>query len=142
LTVVNLATPLSAAALEESERAISACVRQFYGAARQDAVLGPLFAAAIQDWDAHIRTVADFWSRSLLRTERYNASPFAAHMNLPIEFGHFDRWLALFEAAAIATLPQELADKAVAKAHLMAASFKAGIFPFTDAQGRPSRQPG
>jgi hemoglobin len=63
-------------------------------------------------------------------------------MNLPIEFGHFDRWLALFEAAAIATLPQDLADKAVAKAHLMAASFRAGIFPFTDAQGRPSRQPG
>jgi hemoglobin len=140
--MVNLAVPLSAAVLDENERAISACIRQFYGAARQDRVLGPIFAAAIQDWETHIRVVADFWSRSLLRTDRYDRSPFAAHMNLPVEFAHFDRWLELFEAAAIATLPQDLADRAVAKAHLMAASFRAGIFPFTDAQGRPSRQPG
>jgi hemoglobin len=139
--VLNPTTPVTGAALDEGEKAIAACVQKFYATVRQDSLLGPFFTAKIGDWDAHLRTIENFWSRTLLRTERYAASPFAAHMNLPIEPAHFDRWLQLFEAAARETLPPDLAAEAVAKARLMAASFKAGIFPFVDAQGRPSRHP-
>jgi hemoglobin len=135
-------TLLSKAAIEEGERAISACVRQFYQSVRNDPLLSPVFAATIYDWDMHLRIIEDFWSRSLLGTDRYKASPFPAHMRLPVEPAHFDRWLELFRAAAVATLPEDLVKRAVAKANLMAESFQAGIFPFVDAQGRPSRRPG
>jgi hemoglobin len=128
--------------MDENEKAISTCVREFYAAARRDSVLGPLFEATIQDWDEHLRIIENFWSNALLGTGRYKGFPFPAHMNLPVELAHFERWLELFERSAQATLPADLASKAMAKAQHMSTSFKAGIFPFTDAQGRPSRLPG
>lgn len=125
----------------DQEEAIAACVRQFYGKAREDALLGPVFNAKVDDWDVHIRVVANFWSKALLGSNRYNGSPFVAHMNLPVEVEHFSRWLDLFEETAKATLPPDLAAKALAKAHHMAESFKAGIFPFVGPDGQPSRHP-
>jgi len=117
------------------------CVRAFYGEAQKDLVLGPIFAAVVHDWDVHYRIVANFWSRALLGTDRYSGHPFPLHINLPIEPEHFDRWLTLFAEATEAHLPPDLAEKAMAKARHMAESFKAGIFPFQDKQGRPSRVP-
>jgi len=126
----------------DPEAAIAACVRSFYDQARQDTLLGPVFNHMIRDWDSHLALVQNFWSRALLGTKRYDSSPFLSHANLPIEPEHFVRWLELFAATAKASLPPELAEKACAKANHMAESFKAGLFPFVDAQGRPSRQPG
>lgn len=138
-------TPLmpaaNAQASAEAEDAILNCVRNFYGEAQKDVLLGPIFAANVHDWPAHYQTVADFWSKMLLGTDRYSGLPFPLHMKLPVEPVHFDRWLTLFGEAAQRDLPPELAEKAKAKAAMMAASFKAGIFPFLDAQGRPSRVP-
>lgn len=125
----------------DPEAAIMACVRSFYGEAQQDPQLGPVFASVVHNWETHYQTVADFWSRALLGTNRYQGHPFPFHMKLPIEVHHFERWLALFAVAAEAHLPRDLAEKALAKARHMAESFKVGIFPFTDAQGRPSRLP-
>ncbi len=125
----------------DREQAIMSCVRSFYGKARQDPLLGPIFAASVHDWETHYRTVADFWSRALLGTDRYKGHPFPFHTKLPIEPQHFERWLALFGEATESRLPPDLAAAAMAKARHMAESFKAGIFPFTDAQGRPSRLP-
>lgn len=125
----------------DPEAAIMDCVRNFYSEAQQDAVLGPIFAAQVHDWEVHYRTVANFWSKVLLGTDRYSGHPFPLHVNLPVAPEHFDRWLSLFAKAAQTYLSPDLADKAKAKAAMMAESFKAGIFPFTDAQGRPSRQP-
>ncbi len=127
---------------EELEAAIAACVRAFYAKAREDVLLGPIFAAQVEDWDVHHRVVADFWSRALLGTDRYLGKPFVVHAHLPIELEHFDRWLALFEETARATLPGDLAAAAIAKAHHVASSFRAGMFPFVGADGRPARRPG
>jgi hemoglobin len=123
------------------EEAIAVCVRQFYAKAREDALLGPVFNAKVEDWDVHMRVIANFWSKALLGTDRYNGSPFVVHANLPVEVEHFSRWLALFEETAKTTMPPELAAKALAKAQHMAASFKAGIFPFVGSDGQPSRRP-
>ncbi len=127
---------------EEVEEAIKVCVREFYGKARQDPLLGPIFNSTVLDWDVHLRVIANFWSRTLLQTDRYSGSPFVHHMNLPIELEHFERWLSLFEETAEATLKPEYAAKAVAKARHMAESFKVGIFPFIDKNGQPARRPG
>lgn len=125
----------------EEEEAIQRLVREFYGKARKDPALGPIFNTAVKDWDVHLRVIANFWSRVLLKTDRYHGHPFPQHMNLPIELEHFDRWLALFEETAYQTLSPEHAAQAVAKAQHMAQSFKVGIFPFMDANGRRSRDP-
>lgn len=128
-------------ATEEQEQAITAMVRLFYGRGLADDVLGAIFRAHIHDWDAHIGVVADFWSGVVHGTGRYRANAFAPHTKLRFEPEVFDRWLAIFESAAIdALLPQD-AEKANRIARHMAQSFKLGLFPFTGADGRPSRHP-
>lgn len=125
------------------EAAIKALVADFYGKARQDALLGPVFDAAVADWDGHSQTVADFWSHALLKTQRYKGFPFPVHTQLPtLKPEHFPRWLALFEESATRILPGDYAGQAVARARHMARSFVAGVFPFTGKDGRPSRAPG
>jgi hemoglobin len=122
-----------------TEQQISALVRGFYQRARADDRLGPLFDATIHDWDGHLRIVEDFWSHALLGTGRYRGSPFAPHLRLPIELDHFERWLDLFSRTALEVLPQAAANQAIAKARQMTESFKAGLFPWRNADGSPSR---
>ena len=43
--------------------------RAFYGAARGDEVLGPLFER-VDDWEAHIVRICAFWSSVTLMTGR------------------------------------------------------------------------
>jgi hemoglobin len=137
------ASPAAAAAenAKDLEDAIRTCVRRFYGKARQDALLGPVFNAHVTDWEHHFARIDDFWSHVLLGTKRYSGHPYPLHVQLPVRPEHFPRWVALFEETANETLPLELAATAIAKARMMAASFQAGIFPFKDAGGQPSRVP-
>lgn len=122
-----------------TEEQISQLVRQFYDRARQDDRLGPLFAAMVSDWEGHFLVVQDFWSHILLGTGRYKGSPFPPHTQMPIELDHFDRWLALFGQTAREVLPKEAAETAIARAEHMTKSFRMGLFPWTDADGKPSR---
>ena len=125
----------------DAEARITRLVVRFYEIGRSHAVLGPLFEAAIGDWDDHIRIVADFWSRSLLGTDRYRGNVFSPHMRLPVEAGHFDQWLTVFRQAAAETLPPALAQQAMARAAHMTESIKVGLFPYRDAEGNPTRKP-
>ena len=124
------------------ETAIGVCVRDFYGAVRRDPTLGPIFEAAVADWETHFRVIDDFWSSVLLKTTRYTSHPYGVHVALPIEPHHIDRWLELFAASVDRTLPPPYADIALARARLMGDSFKAGLFPFVDEHGLPAGQPG
>lgn len=122
------------------EVAIDDCVRRFYAKGAKDQLLGPIFMA-IDGLDEHMEIVANFWSKTLLGTERYQGHPFAAHINLPIEPKHFARWLELFSESANETLPKKQAEQAIAKAAHMTQCFQAGLFPFVGADGKPSRVP-
>jgi hemoglobin len=122
------------------EAGIDACVKGFYAQGLKDDLLGPIFSA-IDHLDDHLEIVKNFWSRSLLRTERYEGLPFSVHIGLPIEPEHFARWLELFVAAAQAHLPPTQAEQAIAKANHMAQCFQGGLFPFTGPDGKPSRHP-
>ena len=125
----------------EIEAAIEACVRAFYAKGRNDDLLGPVFDAAVGDWEGHLRRIRDFWSKLLLGTARYSGHPYPAHVPLPLEPEHFTRWIALFEETARETLDAGLAKKAIGRARHMSVSFQAGIFPFKDENGRPGRLP-
>jgi hemoglobin len=101
-------------------------VRSFYGAARQDAVLGPVFAG-VTDWEVHIATITAFWSSVALQSGRYHGQPLAAHMPLGLDPAHFEQWLALFERTAREVCPPEGASHLIDRAHRIAQSLELGI---------------
>lgn len=113
-----------------SEAQIAELVRRFYELALADAVLGPLFQAAIGNWDEHHRHVTDFWSRLLLDTDRYRGGVYARHERLPIRPEHFEIWLKCFRPAAEETLPPWAAARVIARAEHMTESFNVGMFTF------------
>jgi len=128
-------------ASDAQEAAVERMVRLFYERALSDEVLGPIFRGAIQDWDAHVRIVWDFWSNAIHDTGRYTGNAFAPHRNLQFEPEAFSHWLRAFESAAGDALAPEDAAKAIRIARHMAESFKMGLFPFVTPDGRPSRTP-
>ncbi|KAA0125457.1 group III truncated hemoglobin [Methylobacterium sp. P1-11] len=103
----------------------------FYKRVRGDALIGPVFAAAISeaDWPRHMATIQAFWSSVLFKTGRYKGNPFGKHVALgSLEPEHFARWLGLFEATASAHFPPETAAVVVDRAHRIGDSLKAGLF--------------
>jgi hemoglobin len=121
-----------------TEQHISRLVRCFYERALTDDSLRTVFENSIDDWDAHHRVVENFWSRTLLGTERYHGSPYPLHARLPLRPEHFERWLKLFRETALDMLPAEAAEQAIARAEHMAESFQAGMFHGLDVVSRPS----
>lgn len=109
------------------EAMIERLVRGFYDRVRQDAMLGPIFAARIADWEPHLQRMCAFWSSVALMTGRYHGQPMRAHLPLPVDGRHFDRWLALFEAAAQELCPPAAAALFVDRARRIAESLELGI---------------
>ncbi len=89
------------------EATIDRVVRAFYARVRRDPLLAPVFEAAIDDWEPHLRRIAAFWSSVALMTGRYHGRPVQRHLSLPVGAAHFDRWLALWEETAAALCPPE-----------------------------------
>ena len=75
------------------EMMIDQLVRGFYAQVRDDDMLGPIFASKIDDWEPHLQRMCAFWSSVVLMSGRYHGQPMAKHLLLPIDAGHFDRWL-------------------------------------------------
>lgn len=90
---------------------IARLVDCFYEKVRVDPLLGPVFNAAVQDWDEHKRTLTSFWCSVALRTNSYRGNPMAVHRMQPaIRAEHFERWLSLWQATT-----REVLDEADAK---------------------------
>jgi hemoglobin len=128
-------------AMDERESAVDRMVRLFYERGLADPVLGPIFRQAIHDWEGHIAIVRDFWMGLIHGTGRYQGNAFAPHAKLRFEPDAFEHWIVTFESAANDALVPDDAAKAIRLARHMAESFKVGLFPFTTADGRPSRIP-
>ncbi|HEY8579664.1 MAG TPA: group III truncated hemoglobin [Beijerinckiaceae bacterium] len=103
-----------ARARAQVEAALDAALRRFYEKVRDDALIGPVFAGVVHDWEAHIGAMRDFWSRALLGTERYTRQPFLPHVPLRLGPEHFARWVELWRAAARETMPPRLAEHVAA----------------------------
>jgi hemoglobin len=109
------------------EAMIERVVRRFYERVREDALLGPVFAAKIADWEPHLRQMFAFWSSVALLTGRYHGQPMVKHMPLPIDARHFDRWLGLFEETARELCPPAAADHFIERARRIAESLELGV---------------
>ena len=109
------------------EPMIEELVRRFYDKAREDDLIGPIFREKVADWDAHIARLCDFWSSVALMTGRYHGQPMQAHLPLPVDTQHFDRWLALFEETAGEVCPEAAANHFTERARRIADSLRLGI---------------
>lgn len=103
-------------------------VGQFYGRARADDLLGPIFEAAVEDWDAHLEHLTAFWAATLLGERGFSGNPMAAHARHPITPEMFDRWLALWSETARELFDAEVAQGLEARAARIAESLKLGLF--------------
>ena len=110
-----------------TEAMIDQLVHGFYAKVRADAVLGPVFETRIRDWGPHLRQMCAFWSSVALMTGRYHGTPMVKHLPLPVDAGHFDRWLELFEATAREICPPRAAAHFIERARRIAASLELGI---------------
>lgn len=76
---------------------VSRFVEAFYGKIRLDAVLGPIFAAKISDWDEHLGRMKRFWRSILFSSAEYSGNPMPRHVAIPdLDEAHFAQWLELF----------------------------------------------
>lgn len=112
---------------ELTEDRIRLLVHNFYSCAREDDLIGPIFNAAVTDWDHHIEQISAFWSSMMLRTGRYNGRPMRPHLRLPLEAAHFDRWLALFESTVCEIFSPDIAEAFLLRARRIADSFEMGL---------------
>jgi hemoglobin len=109
------------------EAMIERLVRTFYGRARLDPLIGPIFENKVHDWEGHIGRLCAFWSSVALMSGRYHGQPMVAHLPLPIDTPHFDRWLEIFAETSGDICPPAAAAHFHERAHRIADSLELGI---------------
>lgn len=109
------------------DQVLTELVHAFYGKIREDAVLGPIFAARISEWEPHLARMVDFWSSVALMTGRYHGAPVPAHMGLPVNRAHFDLWLKLFRETAREVCTPEGAAHVIVRAERIARSLDMAV---------------
>lgn len=129
-TIVSARPEITAALMAETgldETILHALVHRFYERVRADPVLGPVFADRITDWAPHLERMVAFWSSVALMTGRYHGAPMPAHARLPVNWAHFDRWLALFRQTAQDVCPPVGAAHVIERAERIARSLHMAI---------------
>ena len=111
------------------ERQLEKLIPHFYTLIRRDELLGPLFNAAIGDWPGHMDKLIAFWSSVMLTSGRYKGNPVAVHHRVEgIDYGLFDRWLALFHETCRELFDDDIAAAFGVKAERIAESLKLALF--------------
>lgn len=103
-------------------------LRDFYGTATVDPLLGPVFTdVAHMDLEQHLPVITDFWTKVLFDVGTYNGRAMEVHRRLharsPLTAAHFEVWLRLWVEAVDRSFTGPVADQAKAHAHRMAGVF-------------------
>jgi hemoglobin len=109
------------------EAMLDRLVRVFYTRARRDPLIGPIFEERVHDWETHFTRITAFWSSVALMSGRYHGQPMAAHLPLPVDTPHFDRWLEIFASTAREICPPAAAAYLIERAHRIADSLELGL---------------
>jgi len=80
----------------QSSAQIQLLVDSFYKKVRKDPLLSTIFEEHIQDWEAHLPTMYQFWEGLLFGTGSYQGNPLKKHINLSVEKVHFETWVQIF----------------------------------------------
>jgi hemoglobin len=112
-----------------TEEALAALIPAFYARVRRDPLIGPLFNAAVHDWEEHLGKLTAFWSSVMLTSGRYKGSPMAAHLRHAdaIRPEMFERWLAIWHEVTDALMPPLAAQALQERAARIAESLQLGI---------------
>lgn len=70
----------------ENRADISLLVHQFYAKIRADQEIGFYFNMIIQDWEAHLEKLTDFWETNLFAVKKYKGNPHAVHNEVDTSF--------------------------------------------------------
>jgi hemoglobin len=115
-------------AIPFDESAIATLVDHFYEKVRVDAAIGPIFNAAVHDWDEHKRLLASFWCSVALGAASYRGNPMAVHRAQPaIRAEHFERWLELWRETCAEELDEVHAARMLEYAQRIGQSLQLGL---------------
>ena len=108
---------------------IESLVDTFYGLARTDNLLGPVFFGALGtgDWSHHLEVVSNFWATVLLGERSYPGGFMWKHLRLPLRTEHVDRWAETFTALVQKSYAGPVADEALRRVAIMAEVLKTKI---------------
>lgn len=88
-------------------------LKYFYADVRQHREIGPIFAAKVHDWPAHLEKIADFWSNVTGGPVRYSGGMPHKHFPLGLEWRHFEVWLDLWRRHCRAHLTAPEAEEMI-----------------------------
>ena len=125
--VISMTISIAEAGAPVTENDINALVDAFYAKVQDDAVIGPIFNEAVEDWQAHLALLKGFWASVLLGVGQFKGNPLETHLKLPLSREHFERWLVLFAETATELLPMEKARLFIDKSHRIAETFQRGM---------------
>jgi len=109
-------------------------VSTFYEKVRKDALLGPFFNETIQDWEAHLERLTNFWESNLFLKTKYLGNPLKAHVEVDEKFNHtisqlhFGTWLNLWFQTIDDLFIGDYAENAKSRARKMSTFFFLKIF--------------
>lgn len=112
-----------------TEAQLTSLVNRFYAKVRNDALLGPVFNTAVEDWPGHLETLSAFWSSVMLTSGRYKGNPMAAHIKhgSRIDPPMFTRWLDFWGETAREILDERGSTAVITKAQRIAQSLQLGL---------------
>ena len=110
--------------------AIERLVERFYADVRADALLGPVFEAALHDrWEPHLARLVDFWSTVALGSKSFKVNVFTKHMALTgVTPAHFAAWVRLWGEHTERRFAPEVAQGLQVAAHGIARNLFQGYF--------------
>lgn len=98
-------------------------VDQFYQKVREDALIGPIFLAKIEDWEPHLNKMYAFWNAAIFGVPGFRGNPFAKHAPLGLHPEHFERWITLFNEIIDSNFEGQIVEDTKNRAQLMADMF-------------------
>lgn len=112
-----------------NEQELTDLVGWFYARVRRDPLLGPVFDAAVHDWNAHLHRLVAFWSSVVNGSGRYRGNPMQAHARHAGQIAPemFDRWLALWRETTRDVLDPARATVMQQRAARMAVALRRAI---------------
>jgi hemoglobin len=108
----------------EAGAPVQALVDAFYGQAKLDPVLGPVFNAFIgDDWSAHLPVMYTFWDSVVFGLGGYKGQAVAKHVEIDrrerLDDAHFEHWIRLWEETVDRMYTGQNAELAKSKANMM-----------------------
>ena len=113
---------------------IALLIHRFYAKVRVHPLLGPIFNEVIEDWDAHLERLTDFWETNLFFVRNYKGNPLQVHIDVDQHFNgsieqlHFGNWLQLWFETLDSLFQGRYAEIAKARARSMSTTMFMRIY--------------